>query len=434
MSLHRYLAESPFGYCRNFGMPREVVTLAARHFVTTLMDAYAKSKGKRRWAEKTPDNLMYLDFLAEMFPHAAFIHLVRDGLDNAISTSVIAPHRKGISDWHEKFLSLGPECAVENNLFNATLRWNHWNRRVDELMSGRRLLQVGYEKLVYEPRSVLQSIFEFIEEPFDPSALDYARFQHDLPDCEWGSADVKHFTGITKERVGRSNELDSVERELLLPITLYGRQDGTSSVSSQVGIAPTLDIEDRRGRLLMEYVNSFARSTGLAPLEELRAWAYSWLWLHALHNIDWRNKKLVFMDTEASPIPWILALLGAEVTLLDSFPERIPVYASLREKTKVRIHWRQANLPQIPVADEYADILISTSLGQKSDDNRTVVAEMGRVLKKKGILALTFDFAKAEFEELFWFNAAFGNLKPPDWRGEDIHLSGRLAAAVLRKA
>lgn len=211
MALHQFLSENPLGYCRSFSMPRAVVTEAARRFVMTLMAEYARSKGKRRWAEKTPDNLMHLEFLAEVFPHAAFIHIVRDALDTAISTSIISPHRRGISDWHEEYLFIGPGCKLENNLFNAVLRWNHWNRRVDELLPGYRLHRVSYESLVREPRSVLRSVFDFIEEPFDASMLDYTRFEHDLPDWEWGSADVKRFDGITQERMGRAEKESALQ-------------------------------------------------------------------------------------------------------------------------------------------------------------------------------------------------------------------------------
>src|SRR5262249_42877086 len=57
MALHQFLTESPFGYCRNFGVAPDVVTDACHQFVTSLLEGYARSKGKQRWAEKTPDNL-----------------------------------------------------------------------------------------------------------------------------------------------------------------------------------------------------------------------------------------------------------------------------------------------------------------------------------------------------------------------------------------
>jgi len=413
MALQQFLSENPLGYCRSFGMPRAVVTQAARQFVMTLMDEYARSKGKRRWAEKTPDNLMHLEFLREMFPHAAFIHLVRDALDTAISTSIISPHRCGISDWHERFLLIGPECKLENNLFNALLRWNHWNRRVDEVLAGHRLLRVSYERLVCEPRDVLQSVFDFIEEPFDASVLDYARFKHDLPDWEWGSADVKRFDGITKERTGRAEkELSAVERELLLPLAQYGRQEGDLfSGEVQAAIASGGDIDDDRFKLLAEYFDSFARSTGLALLEGSKMWEYPWLWLHVLQNIDWRKKKLVFLDIATAPIPWILALLGAEVTVVASSTELVPRLTELRDRLKVRMDWRQANPPSIPMPAESIDVLVGTANELHSIDKRLLGAEAARVLKYHGTLALTFDHAEnrelltlGEFEKSFQFD------------------------------
>ena len=42
------------------------------------LEALAQSQGKQRWGEKTPSNLFFIDILSDMFPHAKFIHIVRD--------------------------------------------------------------------------------------------------------------------------------------------------------------------------------------------------------------------------------------------------------------------------------------------------------------------------------------------------------------------
>ena len=60
MSLWSALREEPWGYCKSFNMGREVPTEAARAFLTVMMERYARAKGKKRWAEKTPDNALHV--------------------------------------------------------------------------------------------------------------------------------------------------------------------------------------------------------------------------------------------------------------------------------------------------------------------------------------------------------------------------------------
>src|SRR5215218_8038746 len=47
----------------------------------TVYRAYAARHGKRRWGDKTPGHVDYMEPLAEAVPEAHFIHLIRDGRD-----------------------------------------------------------------------------------------------------------------------------------------------------------------------------------------------------------------------------------------------------------------------------------------------------------------------------------------------------------------
>jgi hypothetical protein len=47
--------------------------------------AYALSRGKRDWGDKTPRYVERIPFLASLFPDARFIHVVRDGRNVALS-------------------------------------------------------------------------------------------------------------------------------------------------------------------------------------------------------------------------------------------------------------------------------------------------------------------------------------------------------------
>ena len=219
LGLTRYLAEDPLGWCANFGGTREEAFAAARAMLDSLMGAYAARRGKRRWAHKTPNDILRAETLLELLPDARVIWLVRDGLDVAMSTAITAEHRRGIAPLYEQKLKLADGVMAPSTPFTALLRWGLWNHRVRRALGARERLVVRYETLVREPRQALEALCDFIEEPFEPAMLDYASQQHDLPAWEWGSADVRSHEGIQEGRAGRAlRELPELQQQTLGPL------------------------------------------------------------------------------------------------------------------------------------------------------------------------------------------------------------------------
>src|SRR5579864_7821962 len=54
-------------------------------FLRIVMEAIARQQGVDRWAEKTPDHLLYMKEIKRCLPDALFIHIVRDGRDAVLS-------------------------------------------------------------------------------------------------------------------------------------------------------------------------------------------------------------------------------------------------------------------------------------------------------------------------------------------------------------
>ncbi|MFG0283435.1 MAG: sulfotransferase [Phycisphaerales bacterium JB039] len=215
----RYLAEDPLGWCANFGGTREEVFSAARAMLDSLMGAYAARRGKRRWAHKTPNDILHAETLLELLPDARVIWLVRDGLDVAMSTAVTAEHRRGIAPLYEQQLKLAEGVMAPSAPLMALVRWGLWNHRVRRALGRRERLVVRYESLVRDPRAALEAVCGFLEEPFDPAMLDYAARQQDLPGWEWGSADVRAHGAIRAERAGRAaRELPEIQARALAPL------------------------------------------------------------------------------------------------------------------------------------------------------------------------------------------------------------------------
>jgi hypothetical protein len=322
-----------------------IVDQAARGFVSTLMEEFARARGKTRWAEKTPDNALYVDFLLTLFPEAKCIHLVRDGLDVAVSTSVVEKHREGISGFLEKYLGLGPGVPpVDNNPFNSLLKWNHWDRLIATSLAGREHLQIRYEALAREPESTMRRVMEFIGEPFEPGMIDYASHKHEYPSWEWGSADVQARGRVTHDRIGRGErELSAIQCELLAP--LAGKRGDLSGDSVQ-GAYSADEAKSERYRLLTAYLNGLSRPLGLGVLEGPAAWEACWLWLNGLSRVQWKGKRVV--HSGGAP--------GARLDRRDARSRGAPLGSSDEHSTlrklgrdlHVKVNWSSLNEPLLP--------------------------------------------------------------------------------------
>ena len=116
--------------------------------------AYAGLESKARWGEKTPRNSFWIDEIRALFPTAQFIHIVRDGRDQAIdiSDSLLWPYSvySGAGLW-ERYVS-----AVRDSAARLTRDAFH---------------EIRYEDLCAAPETVIRDLCEFLGEKFDPSML-----------------------------------------------------------------------------------------------------------------------------------------------------------------------------------------------------------------------------------------------------------------------
>ena len=464
-ALVEYLCGDPLGYCANFGGSREEVFAAARVFVDTLLSSYARRKGKRRWAEKTPDNLLFLPFLKELFPDARFLHLRRDPLDTGLSTSVVPAHRQGVTPFNETQLALFFGLSVKNNIFNAVLRWVHWERKIAAGLAGIDALPVSYEELVRAPEATLRRILDFVNEPWAPEVMNFMAAKHEFPGWEWGSADVLHYSelakGISTGSVARAErELSPVDREILE--SLICSEDASADILPQVRLANVEELKSEKFTRLVNWINSFAEPAGLLALPGgAKHWEYPWLWFQALGKIYWPGKRLVDVGSANGPLPWILAMLGAHVTLIEADARWIPHWEKLRDGLGVAVDWHIAPDLTAPLPDACADVLTSLSALERHPDKAAAIDDYARLLRPSGLLAMAFGIAEAgmhfppwfgvavtmgEFGDVVWNNPAFVGHSHVEWNSGDIpafqwwhlhtheHRDYVTGAAVLRRA
>jgi Sulfotransferase family len=125
--------------------------------IEILYRCYATAKGKSRYGDKTPRYIEHIPLLAELFPTAKFIHMVRDGRNVALSYAEVP---------------FGPKTVAR-----AAALWS--GRVQDGLDRGRplgpaRYLEMRYEDFVAQPHEKLRSICSFLQLDFQEAMLDYA--------------------------------------------------------------------------------------------------------------------------------------------------------------------------------------------------------------------------------------------------------------------
>lgn len=125
-------------------------------FLRILMEAIARKQGVRRWADSTPQHLLYLPVIKKLIPEALIIHIIRDGRDVAVSLKKIG--------WIRPFAWDRNGSLLVSGLF---WKWMVRRGRDDGRKMGSDYMEVRYEDLVNNPRETLAEISMFIGEDLD---------------------------------------------------------------------------------------------------------------------------------------------------------------------------------------------------------------------------------------------------------------------------
>jgi Sulfotransferase family len=123
-------------------------------FLRLVMEEIARRQQVERWADCTPDHVLYLRAIKRTLPHALFIHLIRDGRDVAFSIDRVGWIRP--FPWQKSSLLASAaywQWMVEHGRAEAA--------RVSDVM------EVRYEALATQPRQTLARIGGFIDHDLD---------------------------------------------------------------------------------------------------------------------------------------------------------------------------------------------------------------------------------------------------------------------------
>ncbi|MFZ0773016.1 MAG: sulfotransferase [Candidatus Sulfotelmatobacter sp.] len=165
-------------------------------FLRIVMSEIARKQGVERWADTTPEHLLYLDRIKETIPDALIIHIIRDGRDVALSTDKQGYVKR--LPWDRKPSKMA-----------AGLYWQ-WmvnKGRRDGRGLGGDYIEVHFEELIGEPRETLARLGQFIEQD-----LDYDRIRQtgigsvSAPNTSFGGGSEEGFNPVGRWRSGYSQE------------------------------------------------------------------------------------------------------------------------------------------------------------------------------------------------------------------------------------
>jgi 2-polyprenyl-3-methyl-5-hydroxy-6-metoxy-1,4-benzoquinol methylase len=214
------------------------------------------------------------------------------------------------------------------------------------------------------------------------------------------------------------------------------------AISSAFPLSPRLatvsELHSDRFREFMKMLNSHAGVWGLRTfINWSKIWEYPWLWFNGLNSLDWSRIKVLDLGSELSPMPWLLASLGASVTLVEQDDQWLPQWQRLAEETGFKVDWRIVKDERLPFQSGSFDVVTSFSVLEHQCNKHLAIDEVARVLKPGGIFAISFDICEpdmgmtfpewngkaltmGEFEQLVWQNPAWDNGGGrPDWNVGD---------------
>jgi sulfotransferase family protein len=159
-----FVADRAHTFGRGFGLhqmiSREQLVEDIRELAGRWM-ARALQPNDRYLVEKTPAHLERMDLIAEVFPDARFVHVIRDGRDVALSM------RAAASSW------MWSAKVGHPFFYRLARRWNATIEAISKAGARRpeRYLEVRYEDLHADPLPTLRTLFGFCRIPHDDGTL-----------------------------------------------------------------------------------------------------------------------------------------------------------------------------------------------------------------------------------------------------------------------
>jgi hypothetical protein len=172
---------------RDFPSRAAVVEVIGEH-----LSARARA---RRWGIKIQRAMARARDFADRWPHAQFVHIVRDGRD------VAASHLLGRWPW------------AYASIDEAARGWRAVVEAVPSAAPRDRLFELRYEDLVLHPETTLRPLLVFLDVPWDDAVLRHHAVRHSLVDRPFDHPSaVEAAAPVRRDAVGRHRtDLDAAQ-------------------------------------------------------------------------------------------------------------------------------------------------------------------------------------------------------------------------------
>ena len=128
----------------------------------TILSVWASERGKRRAGEKSPGHIHQVLEIAQSFPEARFLSMLRD--PRAVVSSELT------ATWGARSVD-----QIARRWKRVAMR----HRELEQCLPRDRYLALHYEDLLSEPERVLREVCDFLGEPFEDSMLRYDEREED---------------------------------------------------------------------------------------------------------------------------------------------------------------------------------------------------------------------------------------------------------------
>lgn len=146
------------GWYERVGWDEAEMDRRLHDFYDGMFRRHAQRQGKRRWGEKTPFHTLHMDLMAQVFPEAVFVGIVR--------------HPGGVAaSLRKRFHYTFPEALEYWEQTNLAMLRSGTATLAD------RFALCRYEDLVLEGEPVLRELLRFVDEPWSPDVLEHHRVQ-----------------------------------------------------------------------------------------------------------------------------------------------------------------------------------------------------------------------------------------------------------------
>ncbi len=125
-------------------------------FLRIVMGEICAAQGMARWAENSPEGMLYLPLIKRLIPDALFVHILRDGRD--VATSLAQRRYVRAFPWEDRHGLIG--CGIYWEWILE--RGRRFGRSV-----ARDYMEVHFEQLLDRPQETLDEIGRFIDQPLD---------------------------------------------------------------------------------------------------------------------------------------------------------------------------------------------------------------------------------------------------------------------------